>query len=590
MSDDDGLGDVWSLVIPRFDMLFSGSVEAATPFLVLVIWFVAGYACWYAYREARRAKAWIADSAGLFDSLEPNDLWARRMEIDVAAISCSQPVQDAWREFSETLVTDNRRLYNTVSAEEFFNEHRFAPRLVGNRFLHAAPTALTTIGLLGTFFGLTIGLRGLDLGSTSDQVRIGIQTLVDGAALGFTASLWGVFMSLVTNIFERWQERQVVASIRRLQAQIDGLFSMRSPEQSLSDIAAHTSESKEALQVLHEKVGSALQESVKNVGEDTSRAVTDAIHASLTPIMTDLAKMASDQSAEVFKEVSSQLTASFKEMGQSLAEQLKASSDALRSTVDHLGEQLTRQAEQNLAQMSDMQISAARHLDDLRTTTTQQMDQLRETTTSQLVAVTAATERQLLLLDDALPRVVTQLDRAASLIGTATTGMDEVTSGLTRATTELGETSNQLSHLLAEAIGTMDELADRTATAAGALSAQQGSVTTLAERAVAAADLLRDASSQLNTGFDGMRTAQGVFLTDLEHRLVQHSEKAAESMSAWLTVYADDVSKQTTYRMGEWNAQTERFTSTMLTAAEALSEAIDELSVQRFPQVEAAPA
>jgi len=39
--------------------------------------------------------------------------------------------------------------------------------------------------------------------------KAGIQTLVDGAALGFTASLWGVAMSLVTNVYERWQEHQV---------------------------------------------------------------------------------------------------------------------------------------------------------------------------------------------------------------------------------------------------------------------------------------------------------------------------------------------------------------------------------------------
>ncbi len=145
------------------------------------------------------------------------DLWTRRAEIEQKAKNCSTPVADAWRDYDATLVVDDRRLLSTSPAEEFFNEHRFAPRLVDNRFLHAVPTSLTTLGLLGTFLGLTVGLRAVDLGSTTDELRDGIQTLVAGAALGFTASLWGVAMSLVTNVFERWQERRVVRSVRALQ-------------------------------------------------------------------------------------------------------------------------------------------------------------------------------------------------------------------------------------------------------------------------------------------------------------------------------------------------------------------------------------
>ncbi|SDC39072.1 hypothetical protein SAMN05216410_1781 [Sanguibacter gelidistatuariae] len=573
---DHGLGDVWTLIFPRFDKILSGDVEAVTPLLVLIIWAVALYASGFAWWHAKVARNLVAEANQLFADLEPGNLWEHRSEISAKSLTCSEPVKDAWREFDETLVTEDRRLFNTVSAEEFFNEYNFAPRLIGNRFLHAAPTALTTIGLLGTFFGLTVGLRGLDLGSSTDQLRSGIQTLVDGAALGFTASLWGVAMSLVTNVLERWQEGRVVKSVRRLQSRIDGLFSMRSPEQSLSDIASHTSESREALQVLHEKIGSALQESVAQVGENTSRAVSEAIQMSLAPVMSELVTKAADQSADVFKEISGQLTASFSEIGVSLAEQLKASSESMRSTLDYMSEQLSRQADQHLAQMNVMEIAAARHLDDLRTATTEQLSRLHEATTAQLRSVTDATERQMVLLDESLPRVVTGLDRAASLVGAAADGMDDVVAGLTGVTTEIGATSTALGRMLADAIGTMDDLAEKTGTAAGALITQQNSVSELTDKAVEAAEQLRVASSAFSGGFEGMQTSQERFLADLEHRLGKHSE----AMAGWLATYADEVSKQTSNRMDEWNDQTERFTSTMLNAALALSDAVDELSVQ----------
>jgi hypothetical protein len=553
--NDGGLGDVWTLVIPRFDKIFGGGVEAITPILVLIIWGVAAFVWYFARSEAHRGKALVDETSRLFDDLEPGELWIRRNAIAATASTCSPEVRDAWREFDETLVTENRRLFNTVDAAEYFNEHRFAPRLVGNRFLHAAPTALTTLGLLGTFFGLTVGLRGLNLGSTTDELRVGVQTLVNGAALGFTASLWGVAMSLLTTVHERWQERQVLRTIQALQGRINRLFTMRSPEQSLSDIASHSSESKEALQVLHEKIGSALQESVQQLGENTSSAVSQAIHESLTPIMTDLAKHAADQSANVFKEISGQLTASFNEIGVSLASELKASSESMRVTLDYMGEQLARHADQHLARLTA----------------------LEEATFAQLRAVNDATTRQMVMLEESMPRIITGLDETASLVGSATLGMESVTTSLTRVSTEIGETSTGLARMLSDAIGTMDELAGKTSTAAHALAEQQGTISNLTDRTVAAAGVMQEASGVLRGGFDGMRSAQSAFLADLQQQLVKHSE----AMSAWLAAYAGEVSKQTAHRMGEWNAQTDRFTSTMLNATQALSDAIDELSVAR---------
>ena len=574
---DQGLGDVWKLINPRFGELFSGTIESVTPWLVLIIWIVTAYASVFAWRRARAAKSHVAEVDKLLEGVDRDNMWDRRAAISAKFAQCSEPVKEAWREFDETLVSEDRQIFNTVSAEEFFNEHRFAPRLIGNRFLNAAPTALTTLGLLGTFFGLTVGLRGLNLESATDELLPGIQRLVEGAALGFTASLWGVAMSLLTNVTVRYLEGGVAKSVRELQSTIDELYKMRSPEQSLSDIASHTSESREALQILHEKIGSALQESVAQVGQDTSQAVSEAIQTSLAPIMLELATKAADQSADVFKEISGQLTASFSEIGVSLAEQLKASSESMRSTLDYMSEQLARQADQHVAQMNMMEVSAARHLDDLRAATAEQLRVLSEATTAQLISVTDATERQLNLLDDSLPRVVTGLERAASLVGTATVGIDQVVAALAGVTTDIGATSTALGGMLTEAIGTMDALAEKTGTAAEALATQQDSFGDLTDKAVEAAERLRLASNAFGGGFEAMRATQEGFLTDLEHRLGKHSE----AMAGWLATYADEVSRQTSYRMGEWNEQTVQFTSTMVNAALALSDAVDELSVQR---------
>lgn len=578
---DAQLGGILELIWPDFGMIFSGTDKMITPVLVVLIWALTVIACGYTWREARRAKALVGEGESLVKDLTPDNLWAMRSDVRARSQSKdgSPVLANAWRDFDDALVVDQSHLYNTVGAAEFFDEQRFAPKLIGNRLLQAAPTALTTLGLLGTFLGLTIGLRGLELDAPVDQLRSGMQILVDGAALGFTASLWGVAMSLVTNLVQRLLERGVVTRVRELQGRVDGLFRMRSPEQSLSDIASHTDESREALQVLHEKVGTALQESIRSVGEDTGKAVSDAIRATLTPIMSELTQMAADQSANVFKEVSTQLTASFAEMGISLATQLRESSESMAGTLDRIGSSLEEHAGQHRAQMTEMHGAAARHLQTLQTSSAQQLQQLHETAADHLIAVTDASARQTQLLDRALPRVIEALDRAASLVGSATSGMESATMGLTKVTTDLGTTSEALGGMLSDAIGTMGELASTTATAAGGLASQQDAVANLAETALVAAASLRAASVALNDGFGQMNKAQAAFLEDLERRLGEHSE----AMSGWLATYADDVSKQTARRMDEWNTHTESFTSTMLHATQALSYAVDELDVQRAP-------
>ncbi|MCC2314182.1 anti-phage ZorAB system protein ZorA [Cellulomonas xiejunii] len=542
-------------VFPDFGMLFSGTVEAVTPILVLVIWGLSLWVVLFATREARRAVALLKESARPLDGVVQGDLWARRSEIVERAEAQSDPVAHAWREFNETLVSDGRQLFNTVEAAEFFNEHRFAPRLVDNRLVHAAPTALTMLGLLGTFIGLTVGLRGLDLGSTADELRVGIQGLVHGASLGFTASLWGVFMSLVTNVSERYQERRVIKKARELQARIDDLFQMRSPEQSLSEIASSTAESKEALAHLHEKIGSSLQESVRTMTANTSEAVSAAIQESLAPIMQDLANRAANQSADVFKEISGQLTASFHDIGTTLATELRTSSESMRSTLEYMGTQLALQADQHLAHMAEMQ----------------------RTTSAQIQAITEAASRQVELLDEALPKVVANLDRAAGLVGEAASGMETSTANLERVAGGLGEVSTTLGSTLAASVGTLDEMASRTVEVARALDGQREVVTNLAERSTAAADRLAEASRTLHGGFDAMRTTQGAFLEDLDKQLTRHSA----AMAGWLADYGSKVEAQTAQRMDTWNSQTEAFTSNMIRATSALSDAVDELSVPR---------
>ena len=63
-------------------------------------------------------------------------------------------------------------------------------------FCEHTTNGLTALGLLGTFFGLTIGLTSFGK-DTSDQILTGISGLLDGMNVAFVTSICGIILSLV---------------------------------------------------------------------------------------------------------------------------------------------------------------------------------------------------------------------------------------------------------------------------------------------------------------------------------------------------------------------------------------------------------
>jgi len=527
-------------------MFDHAAVELVSYILIGLIAVIAVWTNTAAFVRSRTALSHVRQARALFDDVTEDNLWARRGAISSAAEASSTEVRDAWREFDEALVSDDvaRKLWNTTEAEHFFNERRFAPRLVDNRLLDVAPTVLTTLGLIGTFFGLWVGLTGIALDGTTEEMTQGIQVLVAGAGVGFRASLIGVAASLLTNAFLKYRERKVVQHVHDLQDHIDALFTLRSPEHSLSDIATSSEASASALAELHEKIGAQLQEAVAGVAESTREALTDSINGALLPVMEELSAKAASQSAEVFDHVARQLTSAFHEIGTTLSAELRESAQELRGTLTYMADKLAEQADQYREQMEE-----------LRTATTRQVE----------------------LLDASLPRLIDGLDASSTRIGSATDRMDTAAQHLDATSQSFESVSQRFSDVLAYSTATFESITAKNADAADALKELSGTMVELGNTSVQATAGLRESADVLRDGFTVLRGHQEAFLADLETRLSRH----ADEMSTWLATHSDAVSKQTQRRMDEWNSQTEQFTSGMLTAVQALSSAIDELDATR---------
>lgn len=454
-----------------------------------------------------------------------------------------------WLEFDETLVDDGSSVTNTVPAAEFFGPDQIGHDLISNRLLSATPAILTALGLLGTFIGLSVGIGGLNLSPSADveDLRLGIETMVAGAALGFTTSVWGVLMSLVVNVAHRMTASRFSEKARTLTRIIDGIFTQRSPEQSMVHIEAHTKESAESLTELHEKIGAQLQEAVAGISADMQSAVAKAIETSMTPSLEKLAEQTANQSAEVFDALIGKFSDGLRHLGESQAEQLAAASSSLQGRVDQLSEETARQAQANSAQA----------------------ERFRE----QLTSVTELAESLASTLQGSITAISSHLDSSAASIEAASGNLSSSAQQLAEIAQSFTSTGDRLTAALDASVSVHEKLEQAQAQATKSLQSYSERLASISEAALEIASEITASATSATETFETLRGTQTQFLAEMRSRV----DELTAQMRSWLQEYSEQVTHQTSERMNEWNNQTREFSAHMTDSMSQFARLVDDI-------------
>ena len=106
-----------------------------------------------------------------------------------------------WQKFLQTEDEMEKRGLS-CPVEDYINT-RTVTKIPGNASLsELIPSLLTSLGILGTFIGLTRGLTGLDM-TDANTLMNGIPILLDGMKAAFVTSLAGISCSLVFSMTNR---------------------------------------------------------------------------------------------------------------------------------------------------------------------------------------------------------------------------------------------------------------------------------------------------------------------------------------------------------------------------------------------------
>lgn len=201
------------------------------------------------------------------------------------------------------------------------------------RFVQHAPNLMTSLGILGTFVGIVIGLLGFDVTSIDTSIR----QLLEGMKTAFITSLAGMLSSIIFKSLANWKfaaKREVSAAPEEVTpAHILG--SLEKQNQTLEQVARCLSASEEGSVVGQLK----MVRTDLSDGLNQQRKARATFEAKLFGEMQNFADLLSKSATEVVIEALRQVIVDFnKNLTEQFGENFKALDESVKKLVDWQGE------------------------------------------------------------------------------------------------------------------------------------------------------------------------------------------------------------------------------------------------------------
>ena len=219
---------------------------------VVIILIVFGMFVWQAYKVRLLYKL-------LEKATNSDDTLNALKETKIASIAES---------YAETICIDitERKQTNTPALEIFSEFSTCSAHKINLRLLDTAAGTLVGLGLLGTFLGLTLGIKDFDSSSTQN-IQKSIQLLLSGMGTAFITSLVGMLLSMIYSFCDKYWRNRLSKHLHVLTKKLDSLYYI--DDRTLDD--------------LNEKaLAKSIASTMKEVVEHEMRSVVNALNEKLT--------------------------------------------------------------------------------------------------------------------------------------------------------------------------------------------------------------------------------------------------------------------------------------------------------------------
>lgn len=279
-------------------------------------------------------------------------------------------LNEVWRQYvsdyQDASVQIEGRPVSPVAPETVFTRSRVL-RAYNRKAAVALAGVFLALGILGTFWGLVLGLQSVDT-STSDQLLTSVTSLLSGMSTAFWSSIGGITASIAWLLADRWVFNRFRSRVDRFFSTVKGKWPATPPDRAAFHVLALQVEQKNILQNLGTDLGQAFQDAIdKSFSQELSPALT-----SIDETLDRVASKVSDEQAEALDEMAAafqeRLLGSVQEQFDELATVIQDATDWQRRVTDDVGslfEQVSELSETNTRLLKNSSEAADRFLSSL---------------------------------------------------------------------------------------------------------------------------------------------------------------------------------------------------------------------------------
>ena len=218
-------------------------------------------------------------------------------------------LKEEWASFAESVFFENDVAFQTVDAELFFNDSTLLKERMNKRLLDYIPQLLLAIGIFGTFFGLVLGLSGLDL-SAGDNTQL--NNLINGTKISFLTSLYGMYFSIAISSLMNFHIGDYEENILKIKNNLNRVFKQALAEKSLIKIEKELGMIKSVIgeirginKGMSVAIGQELISVIQSYNETNEKymvAVTKIVKANLSGLAESVSSLFEEKMKRIFSE------------------------------------------------------------------------------------------------------------------------------------------------------------------------------------------------------------------------------------------------------------------------------------------------
>lgn len=184
-------------------------------------------------------------------------------------------LRHAWNEFEESLHPQRElengeekivRVRATAPSASFFSEQQLVDIPLNTEFFKHLPGILTGVGIIGTFYGLMIGLNHFDP-TTPEQVTSSVNNLLHDVLYAFLGSAFAIFASILVTWLEKLSIAKCYKYLEKFTAALDSLYDSGVGEEYLASLVKSSSESATQARQLKESLVTDLRDMLLGLAE-----------------------------------------------------------------------------------------------------------------------------------------------------------------------------------------------------------------------------------------------------------------------------------------------------------------------------------